>query len=275
MNYILAALDNSAQQAPVTAAAIWAAGRRKEGIRFIHALEESAPKKPNKSRKNDIEAQLAALDAKRYRLSYEHGLLLLKDAAQTALEAGIEEVDIQQRHAALLPALMDFSHDASLIILGRHENKRSQADTLGSHVESVSRRVTLPILLTTGAFHPPKSVMIAYDGRETALNLIKKISEGPILHGLDMHLVMVGDDSEARQDVLREAADILANTGGKIHTALLQGNACQVLNDYQQQHNIDMMVIGAFAHSTMRRFFLGSKTLTMIATSQVPLLIMH
>lgn len=273
MNYIMAALDDSAQQASVTDAAIWAAQRRCEGIRFIHALEEP-PAKPSGDA-NDVQTRLAKLDAQRYRLSYEHGLLLLKDAAQTALQAGIEDIDLQQRHAALLPTLLDFSHDASLIILGRHDNKHSQADTIGSHVESVSRRMTLPILLTTGAFEPPQSVMIAYDGRETALGLIEKISEGPILHGLEIHLVMVGEDVPAQNDMLQQAADILDNTGGEIHTALLQGDACTALNAYQQRQGIDMMAIGAFAHSTMRRFFLGSKTLTMIATCQVPLLIMH
>ncbi|MBV7433472.1 universal stress protein [Cardiobacteriaceae bacterium TAE3-ERU3] len=282
MTYIIAALDNSDQQHHVIDAAIWAASRRGDGIRFVHALEKPTDSKAELSgniglgTREHLQAQLVEMDAQRSRMAYEHGLLLLKDAAQIAIDAGIEELDMQQRHDELLPTLLNYSKDASLFVMGRRGTKHSEKEAIGTHIETVTRRVEQPVLLTTGEFTAPKAVMIAYDGRETALDLIRKIADGPILHGLDIHVVMIGDDKLANHEALDKAAQLLAHTGGKITPALVKSDdTLTAINQYITDHDIGLLVMGAFANNSVRRLFLGSKTLKMIAASQVPLLIMR
>ena len=282
MNYIIAALDNSDQQHHVIDAAIWAASRRSDGIRFVHALEKPTDSKAELSgniglgAREHLQAQLAEVDAQRSRMAYEHGLLLLKDAAQIAIDAGIEHLDMQQRHDELLPTLLKYSKDASLFVMGRRGTKHNEKEAIGTHIETVTRRVEQPVLLTTGGFKAPQAVMIAYDGRETALDLIRKIADGPLLHGLDIHIVMVADNKPANQEALEKAAKLLDNTGSNIKQALIQGeDTLSAINQYIADHDIGLLVMGAVANNSVRRLFLGSKTLKMIAASQVPLLIMR
>ena len=55
----------------------------------------------------------------------------------------------------------------------------------------MSKKATQPIFIVPEAFSPPKSFMIAYDGRESADRTLQKVLDGGLLHGIDCHLVAV------------------------------------------------------------------------------------
>tara|TARA_R110000823_G_scaffold174913_1_gene307496 strand:+ start:156 stop:344 length:189 start_codon:yes stop_codon:yes gene_type:complete len=57
--------------------------------------------------------------------------------------------------------------------------------------------------------------------------------------------------------------------------ALLEGDINEQLTRYQQEQNIELIVMGAFGHSRLRQFFVGSNTLKMLENTEVPLIIMR
>ncbi|WP_373217286.1 universal stress protein, partial [Parasutterella excrementihominis] len=48
-----------------------------------------------------------------------------------------------------------------------------------------------------------------------------------------------------------------------------------VLHAYQAEHGIDLLVMGAYGHSHIRQFLVGSTTTTMLRTSTLPVLLLR
>ncbi|MFP3345565.1 universal stress protein, partial [Halomonas sp. SIMBA_159] len=78
--------------------------------------------------------------------------------------------------------------------------------------------------------------------------------------GLPVHLVMVGADVEAARVQMEAAAEILRSAAFETKTAIVAGEPETALNQYQQEHVIDLMVMGAYGHSRIRQFIVGSTT---------------
>jgi len=60
-----------------------------------------------------------------------------------------------------------------------------------------------------------------------------------------------------------------------VSSLLLSGEVIEILHDYQNSHAIDLMVMGAYGHSKIRQFFVGSNTTKMIGSSKIPLLLLR
>lgn len=55
----------------------------------------------------------------------------------------------------------------------------------------------------------------------------------------------------------------------------MSGNPELALVDYQEQAHIDLMVIGAYGHSRIRHFIIGSTTTTMMAKTHISLMVLR
>jgi len=49
----------------------------------------------------------------------------------------------------------------------------------------------------------------------------------------------------------------------------------ETLQNYKAEHNIELLVMGAFSHSKVRHLFLGSNTLRMIERADTPLIVLR
>jgi nucleotide-binding universal stress UspA family protein len=86
---------------------------------------------------------------------------------------------------------------------------------------------------------------------------------------------MVGADTEVAREQLREATDVLSAAGFEATGTIIAGDADTALAEYQQQHNIDLLVMGAYGHSRIRHLILGSTTTAMIKRTTVSLLVLR
>ncbi len=68
---------------------------------------------------------------------------------------------------------------------------------------------------------------------------------------------------------------MLAGAGFEVHKALVQGDVEPALHKYQASHGVDLLVMGAYGHSRIREFLVGSTTTSMIRTSTSPLLLLR
>ncbi len=283
MNNIVACIDGSASARCVTIAAAWASSRLDTRLLLLHVLERpAAPPAQDLSgaiglgSREQLLEELTALDERREKLALEHGRHLLEDAEAVAVAAGAGNVARKQRHGDLVGALRDLEEDTRLLVMGRlGEDHDIAAHTIGSHLESVVRSVHRPIMVVMREFIAPRQFMIAYDGSATASKALELVASSPLLAGLPCHLVTVGPLSAEQTRQIGQARDTLAEAGFAVTTATLEGEVQAALGQYHRDQGIDLMVMGAWGHSRIRQFFVGSNTTRMLSHSDITLLLLR
>lgn len=280
---VLACIDGSSFSPAVCDAAAWAALRMDAPLKFLHALPREKKAPPfdlsgniGLGARESLLEELATLDEKCGKLALERGRQMLGAAKLHARTAGIAEPQGLQRHGGLVETLAEMEEEIRLLVLGkRGEAAEVASEHLGSHLERVIRALHRPILVTTSEFRPPRNVMLAYDGSPTARKALEMVAGSPLFRGLPCHLVMVGADTpEARADLAR-ARQILEMARFEAPAVILSGEAEGMLSDYQKEHGIDLMIMGAYGHSRIRHLLIGSTTTAMLRKSTIPLLMLR
>ncbi|MAD75344.1 MAG: universal stress protein UspA [Rheinheimera sp.] len=280
---VMACIDASPYAEAVCDYAVWAANRLTVPMAVIHVLDKAQhTHTPDLSGSIGLGSQevllqqLAELDEKHGKLALERGRLMLDAAKSRAEQAGVAAVDERLRHGTLVQTLVELEEETRLLVLGKRGFSSADAHGhLGLHVEQVIRSVHKPILLTQQSYKEPQRIMLAYDGSATALKGLEMLAASPLGKGLPVHLVMAGANIEAAQQQMETAAHILRNAGFDTRIAIVGGEPEEVLNQYQQEHHIDLMVMGAYGHSRIRQFIVGSTTTAMISKAKCSLLILR
>ncbi|MGL6121765.1 MAG: universal stress protein, partial [Shewanella sp.] len=252
-------------------------------VTLLHVLDKSAyPIESNLSgniglgTREHLLSEMVELEERRGKLALEQAKYMLQDAkARVAEKQPSIVVATLQRHGDLVETLLEQESHARLVVMGRQgEQHQDQAQTIGSHLENVIRTVKQPILVVMDEFTAPKRFMIAYDGSATAKKALNQVRISPLLKGLDCHLVMVSDDqSQATAELALVAESLMADFN--VVSAVCEGEVQTALESYQLEHDIDLMVMGAYGHSRIREFFVGSHTTRMISKSHIPLLLLR
>lgn len=283
MQKIIACIDGSAMAQSVCDAAIWASRKLEKTVLFLHTIE-----KEQQHGADDLSGaiglgasaalleEMAALDQKRAELALQLGKSMLSAAAERAGEYGVSAVEQKQRHGDLLESLTDLEEEARIVVLGRSgEGHQGSFSALGSHVEQLIRQLHTPLLIVPKHFSTPKNFMLAYDGRDTADKAVQRIIRSDLLKGLPCHLVTVRNKVDDQMGRFERTKALLESEGFEVTARYLEGDIYDSLLGYKQQHDIDLMLIGAFAHSKIRQFFLGSNTLRMIESATKPMIVLR
>lgn len=283
MSNVVACIDGSRAAPAVCDYAAWASRRIEAPLMLLHVLdEERYPAEPDLagsiglgSREHLLE-ELAELDRKRAKLALEHGHHLLEEAEQRVKAAGIADVTKRQRHDELTESLLALESQTRLLVMGLHGESSSDRDIhIGSQLETVIRSVHRPILLVPDEYSEPRSAMLAFDGSATAFKGVELLASSPVLKGMPLHLVMIGADTGDRREQLKTAETMLSGLGAEVTVAIRAGDVEPALHEYQDEHDIDLLVMGAYGHSRIRQFLVGSTTTTMLKTAEKPLVILR
>lgn len=279
---IVACIDASIHANAVADCAAWASQQMSAPLTFLHVLPKNKQPGPADLSGNiglgstqQILRDLATLDAKRSKLASEQGRLLLQDAKERANNVNVNATTLQ-RHGSLVETLVEQQAHARLFIMGRRgEDTASEFAHLGSHVERAIRAINIPLLVTTDVFTPPTKAMVAFDGSPTMRKAITQLAQNTLLHGVELHLVFVGENTSKNRRHLDWAAPQLQQAGIALRARIIAGEPEKVLSAYQHEENIGMIVMGAYGHSRIRTFFVGSTTTAMIRTAKAPLLVLR
>jgi len=279
-NRIIGCIDGSASAVAVCDWAAWSSVRMAAPITLLHVLDKpTAVTAPDLSgaiglgAREDLLEQLTRLDEQREKIALQHGKHLLATARQRVEAAGALDVDTRQRHGHLVETLAELEPETRLLVIGRQgEQSQRHAEQIGSQLESVIRSVHCPVLVALPGFRAPKQFLLAYDGSSTAHTALERVIASPLLQGLTCHLVMVGATQQAR---LESAAALLQQAGFATVVKCLPGDDVAALADYADGNAIDLLIMGAYGHSRIRRFFIGSNTATLLHRTRIPLLILR
>lgn len=279
---VLACIDGSQHTATVCDYAAWASSRLGASLVLLNIIPKSEPTllfnisgAASLTLQDNITQELVALDQKREALAKAHSRQILDNASQHIIDSGYNAPRTVQRVGRLVDEIEQYDDYCQLLVMGRQgANENEDAARLGSHVEHVIRTTDKPTLLTWERFSEPKKVMLAFDGSETCRKGVDMLANSTLFKGIECHLVMVADPDPHNLEQLEVARLQLEVAGLRAVSALLQGEVKKHLLNYQEQHDMDLVIMGAYGHSRIRQWLLGSITDLMLQESSRTLLIL-
>lgn len=283
MTHVMACIDGSKITEAVCDYAAWTSRRLGAPLEFLHVLGRAEYPVPadlsgnlGLGSREHLLQELAELDEKRGRLALEQGRLMLDAAKARAAADGVPHATSRQRHGELVDTLLEFADDIRVLVMGRQgEQGDTLAEHIGSHLENVVRTLHRPILVIPADYVEPGRILIAFDGSATTRKAIETVAASPLFVGLPCHVVMVGAHKPEARAQIEWAQTTLARAGFDVTASLLPGQVEDVLCAYRAEHAIDLIVMGAYGHSKIREFLIGSTTTRLIRQSKVPLLLLR
>lgn len=283
MSQVIACIDGSRLTLAVCDYAAWACRRMEAPLNFLHVLGKSEYPIPadlsgniGLGSREHLLQELAELDEKRSKVALEQGRLMLEAAKARAIADGVPNPTSRQRHGELVDTLLELESDIRLLVMGRQgEHGDSAGEHIGSHLENVVRTLHRPILVIPADYSEPQRILIAFDGSATTKKAVGMVAASPLFRGLSCHVVTVGADKPEARAQLDWACATLATAGFEVTASLRPGQVEDVLCGYREEHAIDLIVMGAYGHSKIREFLVGSTTTKLIRQAKIPLLLLR
>lgn len=279
---VLACIDASVYADSVCDHAAWAAQRMPAAVRLLHVLDRrergGAPHDLSGSiglgANEALLEELTRLDEHHSRLAQARGRLLLDAATRRITEAGVTDVSALRRHGSFLETVVEMEAEADVVVIGKRGEAADFAKPhLGSNLERVVRASIRPVLVAARAFRPIETVLIAFDGSPSARKAIERVRVRRAFQGLRLHVLMAGSDTAEHRRQLDWARATLADHGEAAECSLLPGNPEKVIADAVRERDAHLLVMGAYGHSRIREFIVGSTTTALVRTCQVPVLL--
>lgn len=283
MAKIIAFIDASTYAQSVCDHAVWVAERMSASVDVIHVLgrRESSGHDGDLTGALDPDArdlllaELSSLDEERARLAQKKGRLILEQAKRRLEEGGVTDVSTKLRIGDLVETAQEFEESADLIVIGKRGEAADFAKLhLGSNLERVVRASHRPVLVASREFKPIRRVLIAFDGGPSVNKAIEYLARAHAqFEGLEMHLLFAGlpTDDEAKR--LDQAAARLGNAGYSVETRIESGQPETTIAAAVENHQIDLLVMGAYGHSRIRSLIIGSTTTEMIRSCAIPVVL--
>ncbi len=214
--------------------------------------------------------ELAELEQKQSELALDYSNNLLQHISSMIQEKyEIVPSQIQEKGDFLEQSFSVLNED-DIVVIGRVGEKSAERNkALGSNVENFIRGANCTVMTVGEHFKAPTRFIFAYEYSPTCIKMMKRIAQSDLLKLLQCHLLYVGDHPE----VLNEPADFLTAAGLDVVVEYRYGDVAENILDYQREHGIQLIVLGAFSHSKIHQFFLGSITTNIFRNSTVPLLV--
>ncbi|MCF3127922.1 universal stress protein [Acinetobacter soli] len=214
--------------------------------------------------------ELAELEQKQSELAIDYSNNLLKHISEMILDKyGLESTKIQEK-GDFLEQSFSVLRETDFVVIGKVGERAAEKNKpIGSNVENFIRGANCTVMTVGENFKIPTRFIFAYEYSPTCLNIMQRISQSDLLKTLQCHLLYVGDHPE----VLKDPEEYLRTAGLDVVTVYRYGDVAENILEYQQELGIQMIVLGAFSHSKLHQFFLGSIATSIFRNASVPLLV--
>lgn len=214
--------------------------------------------------------ELAELEQKQSELALDYSNNLLDHISELIQQKyNITATHIQEK-GDFLEQSFQVLQEEDVVVIGRVGERSAELNKpIGSNVENFIRGAKCTVMTVGESFKPPTRFIFAYEYSPTCVNMMKRVAQSDLLKLLQCHLLYVGDHPE----VLNEPSQYLKNAGLDVVMEYRYGDVAENILEYQAEHAIQLIVLGAFSQSKIRQFFLGSVTTGIFRNSLVPLLV--
>ena len=281
MMHIIAALDGSDYMQGVCELTAWVSKRAHIDVSLLHVADAHTETDHEQDLSGAIglgaKAQLleeySRDDAAHGKQELAKGEAILQRAQQFISDAGIEHSELLHRRGSLEEAFQHYESQAEAFIIGKSGEDHHE---LGDHLESIARAVHKPLWIARKYFNAPTSFMIAYDGSDVAAKAIHHIAEHPLLKGLDCHIVTHGRKTPHVAEGQAASKALLEKAGFTVTCAIEDGRSvAHTLHNYAKANKIELLVAGAYGHSKITQFFVGSTTTTFLKELDIAMVLYH
>ncbi|WPE80336.1 universal stress protein [Acinetobacter sp.] len=278
MNRVIACIDSSPCIDAVAEAAVWVAKQTQRELVLLQILDYY----PASYHLGEISGvigfesnamllkELAELEQKQSELALDYSNNLLKHISELIeKQYGLTSTKIQEK-GDFLEQSFNLLNENDIVIIGRVGERAAEKNKpIGSNVENFIRGANCTVITVGEHFQPPKRFIFAYEYSPTCQKMLQRIAKSDLLKLLQCHLLYVGDHPE----MLAEPEKYLTDAGLEVVSVYRYGDVAQNILEYQKEHDIQLIVLGAFSHSKIHQFFLGSITTTIFRNANVPLLV--
>lgn len=280
-NNILACIDGSTYGQVCTSYAVWLA--KKTGVR-IYALYVSELWQYETPLIADFGGMIntqpyMGLTAQLHEIETGKAKLIENYVRSEFEKAGIpDKVEFFHRSGLLVDCIEEFENqrkDISAIMLGkRGEHANFAKGHLGSNMERVIRASKLPCFVVNRKFIEQKKIVLAYDGSPSASRALEYLATRKEFIDQEVHIVTVAKPgSEADATRLLFEAEARLKGGPLVPVAqLLSGTPGEALEKYVQENDITCLIMGAYGHSRVRQFIIGSTTTEFVRRCLIPVI---
>jgi nucleotide-binding universal stress UspA family protein len=220
--------------------------------------------------------ELVNLEHEKAKLNNQRARLILQNAAEIIKAEGIEDFNLTNKTGFLVDCFHEFEENSDLIVLGkRGEGADFASGHLGANVERIVRSTKKPCLVTPREYRPVEKVLVAYDGSLTAKKTLQFLVNSSCFQKLEIHLLKVtkNETYSRAENRINEARQILKTAGFNIISTIREGEAEEVINKYITEQNISLLLMGAYGHSRIRHLVIGSTTVQLLRSSNIPVLL--
>ncbi len=194
-------------------------------------------------------------------------------------KAGIpDQVEFFHRSGLLVDCIDEFENqrnDISAIMIGkRGEHANFAKGHLGSNMERVIRASKLPCFVVNRKFIEQKKIVLAYDGSPSATRALEYLATRKEFIDQEVHIVTVAKPgAEADGTRLLYEAEARLKGGPLVPIVqLLSGTPGEALEKYVQENDITCLIMGAYGHSRVRQFIIGSTTTEFVRRCLIPVI---
>lgn len=282
MSKIIAFVDGSIYSESVLDHAAWVAGKLGASVDVVHVIGRRDVNSIPADFSGNLEmgghgallAQLAEHDRERAKLAQARGRLIVDAGVARLRAAGVAEAHPRLRTGDVVEAVQELEGDADLIVVGKRGAAADFAKLhLGSNLERIARASTKPVMVASRAFNPVKRFLVAFDGGASIMKAINHIALGKLFPGLPCTMISVGKETPEMRGKLETAAGILRNAGYAVDALIEDGEPEDVIAAHAKAEHIDLLVMGAYGHSRVRNFIIGSTTTEMIRSVTIPVML--
>ena len=209
-----------------------------------------------------------------YKFHRERAEVLIDTLRKKLSESGLN-FEANKLEGDPVEVICDISRQVDLVIMGARGDYARWGDRLlGATLESVSKQLHSPLLITGQQYKNLKSIICAYDRSESS-NIGLKLSAG-LSEQLNFPLMVVTihDDEAVRRETLEEAKMYLEPYKISAQFRHEVGDPAKTLIQVTQDApEPALLVMGSFGHSRIREAILGSTTVQVMRRANKPILL--
>ncbi|MBE9059679.1 universal stress protein [cf. Phormidesmis sp. LEGE 11477] len=226
--------------------------------------------------------ELVNLEYEKAKLNNQRSRLILQNAGQVLKTEGVETVELINQTGFLVDCFHEFEAEADMVVLGkRGEAAEFASGHLGANIDRIVRSSTKPCLVTPQTFVPIERLLVAYDGSPTGQRILKFLTANAYgFKDVTIHLLTVAKTDAAKADSetkrskqLVKAEQQLQQAGLTLQSSLLIGDPEKAIAQYIDQHQINLLVMGAYGHRRIRHLVIGSTTVQLLRSSEIAVLL--
>ena len=225
--------------------------------------------------KENLLNRLVELEHEKAKINRQRTKLVLQEAARTLKAEGVERINLLHEIGFLVDCLEKFEDSCELVVLGkRGEAAEFASGHLGANLERIVRSSHKPCLVTSRQFKAIERVLIAYDGSPTCQKILQFIADSSIFADLELHIVTVAKNAaEPAIAQIDSAKQLVQQAGFEPVCSVLEGHSEKAISNYVTEHDISLLVVGAYGHSRIRHLVIGSTAAQMLRSSHIPVLL--